>query len=206
MDEDCLIRTEDDGWGFREREQSQTMLLNHRGHRAPRLTETQLRDIEELYTARLHAADILQVSLPLHRRLAPSNNNAKPPPQTATTRLPVLGLDEVGEVLGLLVSVVVVAVAVIVVIVSGAHIVHLVNAAALRAPLNGALAGHLKTISIAQSPARKEKTYAEPDDVVGVSRETGASGILLLTSGADENGVLDSSYSSISLLSRPLPS
>jgi len=36
-------------------------------------------------------------------------------------------------------------------------------------------------------------TYAEPDDVVGVSGDTGAAGVLLVTSGADEDGVLEGS-------------
>lgn len=58
-----------------------------------------------------------------------------------TPRLVVLGLDEVGEVLGLLVAVVVMAVAVVVVL--GADVLHLVDAAALGAALDGAVAGDL---------------------------------------------------------------
>lgn len=56
--------------------------------------------------------------------------------------LPVLGLDKVGEGLGLLEAVVVVIV-VVVVGVLGADVVHLVDVAALGAALDGALAGHL---------------------------------------------------------------
>lgn len=59
----------------------------------------------------------------------------------ARLRLVVLGLDEVGEVLGLLVAVVVVAVAVVVVL--GTDVLHLVDAAALGAALDGAVAGDL---------------------------------------------------------------
>lgn len=60
----------------------------------------------------------------------------------ARPRLVVVGLDEVGEVLGLLVAVVVVAVAVAVVVL-GADVLHLVDVAALGAALNGAVAGDL---------------------------------------------------------------
>jgi hypothetical protein len=55
--------------------------------------------------------------------------------------LPVLGLDVVGEGLGLLVAVVVVVVAVVVL---GSDVLHLVDAAALGASLDGALTGHLE--------------------------------------------------------------
>lgn len=56
--------------------------------------------------------------------------------------LPVLRLDKVAEVLGLLVSVVVVAV-VIVSVVRRADVLHLVDVAALGATLNGAVLGDL---------------------------------------------------------------
>lgn len=72
-------------------------------------------------------------------------------PRTRTTPsssadLPVVGLDEVGEVLGLLVCVVVVVMAVVVVVavVLGTEVLHLVDVAALGASLNGALAGDLR--------------------------------------------------------------
>lgn len=61
---------------------------------------------------------------------------------------------------------------IVVVILLGTDVLHLVDAAALGAPLNGALTGH-----------------TEPDDVVGVSGDTSATGELLLAGGADENGV-----------------
>lgn len=54
--------------------------------------------------------------------------------------LAVLGLDKVGKGLGLLVAVVVVAV----VVVLRSDVLHLVDAAALGASLNGALAVHLR--------------------------------------------------------------
>lgn len=60
----------------------------------------------------------------------------------ARPRLVVLGLDEVGEVLGLLVAVVIVTVAVPVVVL-GTDVLHLVDVAALGAALNGAVAGDL---------------------------------------------------------------
>lgn len=52
----------------------------------------------------------------------------------------VLRLDKVDKRLGLLVTVVVVVMAVV----RGANILHLVDAAALGAPLDGALLGHLQ--------------------------------------------------------------
>lgn len=58
--------------------------------------------------------------------------------------LPVVGLDEVGEVLGLLESVVVVTVVVVVAVVLGTEVLHLVDAAALGASLDGAVAGDLE--------------------------------------------------------------
>lgn len=61
-----------------------------------------------------------------------------------TGYLPVLGLDKVGEGLGLLEAVVVV---VVVVGVLGTEVLHLVDVAALGAALDGALAGHLLSVS-----------------------------------------------------------
>lgn len=57
--------------------------------------------------------------------------------------LPVLRLDEVTHVLGLLVSVVVVTVAVVVVVVLRTDVLHLVDTAALGASLDRAVAGDL---------------------------------------------------------------
>ena len=96
------------------------------------------------------------------------------PHQLSGSILPILGLDKVGECLGLLVPVMVV-VAVVVTIILRADVLHLVDAAALGASLDRPLTGH-----------------AEPDDVVGVSRAAGATGILLVTSRADQNWVLHS--------------
>lgn len=64
-----------------------------------------------------------------------------PSGQRRRHHLVVLGLDKVGEVLGLLVAVVVVTVAVVVVL--GADVLHLVDTAALGAALDGAVAGDL---------------------------------------------------------------
>ena len=62
--------------------------------------------------------------------------------------LPVLGLDVVSHGLGLLVAVVVVTMAVVVVHL--ADVFHLVDAATLRASLDGAVAGHLFVLSSQQ--------------------------------------------------------
>lgn len=84
----------------------------------------------------------------------------------------VLGLDEVGESLGLLDLLGVVVVAVVL----GTDVLHLVDAAALGASLNGALLGQ-----------------TEPDDDVGVGGRAGAASELLLAGGADQDGVLQGS-------------
>lgn len=65
-------------------------------------------------------------------------------PVLPSADLPVVGLDEVGEVLGLLVAVVVVAVTVVVAVVLGTEVLHLVDVATLGASLDGALAGDLE--------------------------------------------------------------
>lgn len=59
----------------------------------------------------------------------------------------VLGLDEVGEGLGLLVAVAVVVAVVVVVVLGRADVLHLVDGAALGAALDGAVAGDLGTRS-----------------------------------------------------------
>lgn len=40
----------------------------------------------------------------------------------------------------------------------------------------------------------EKKTHGKPDDVVGVGREASATGVLLITGGADGNGVLHGAY------------
>lgn len=87
--------------------------------------------------------------------------------------LAVLGLDKVGKGLGLLVAVVVVAV----VVVLRSDVLHLVDAAALGASLNGALAVH-----------------AQPGNDVRVGGVTSATGVLLITSRLDHDGVVQSSF------------
>lgn len=69
------------------------------------------------------------------------------PPVYLLPDLPVLRLDEVAEVLGLLVAVVVVAM-VIVAVVLGPNVAHLVDTAALGAALNGALLGNLSYLAV----------------------------------------------------------
>jgi hypothetical protein len=96
------------------------------------VTEQRQRRDVEIYTAPLPS--ILQAPSLLPSCLIP----------TSPTRLvTVLGLDKVGKCRGLLVTVVVVVVAVV----RGANILHLVDAAALGAPLDGALLGHLEGVS-----------------------------------------------------------
>ena len=66
----------------------------------------------------------------------------------------VLGLDKVGKGLGLLPSVVVVVVIVAVAVILGSDVLHLVNAAALGAPLDGAVAGDLAEKSVYFTPSQ----------------------------------------------------
>jgi len=84
----------------------------------------------------------------------------------------VLRLDVVGKGLGLLEGRVVVVV-VMVVVVLGANVLHLVDAAALGATLDGAVAGH-----------------TQPCDTVGVGGESGAAGKLLVAGRLDHDRVL----------------
>lgn len=88
--------------------------------------------------------------------ILPSLNAPFYQPLLHQRRLPVLRLDKVAEVLGLLVSVVVVTV-VIVSVIRRADVLHLVDAAALGATLDGALLGDLSAsqqlIVLAISPA-----------------------------------------------------
>jgi hypothetical protein len=99
-------------------------------------------------------------------------------------RLSVFGADEVGHGLGLglvvvraigaLMNIVLaVAVAVAVVALRRANVVHLVDGAALRAALDGAVAGG-----------------SEPDDNVGIGGVTGAAKVLLVTERLDGDGVV----------------
>ena len=77
----------------------------------------------------------------------------------------VLGLDVVGEGLGLLVLGGVVVVVVVVVL--GSNVLHLVDAAALGATLDGALAVKLRVKSqLELSVASSLESYAEPVDNV----------------------------------------
>lgn len=85
------------------------------------------------------------MSSPVHRTVGGTTRSGQDRP-----RLVVLGLDEVGEVLGVLVAVVAVAV-VVVVVVLGAEVLHLVDAAALGAALDGAVAGDLRSCSSSAS-------------------------------------------------------
>ncbi|KAL2281031.1 hypothetical protein FJTKL_12137 [Diaporthe vaccinii] len=155
-------------------------------------------------------------------RLLSIGSTAVPPdrlrPGYARLRLVVVGLDEVGEVLGLLVAVVVVAVAVVVV--RGADVLHLVDAAALGATLDGAVAGDLDggncALALVRSRLRTSArrilqhcysksrassgdgglwwTYGQPDDSVRVDRVAGAAGVLLLAGGADQDRLLQGSF------------
>ena len=110
--------------------------------------------------------------------ILPAMLSTSPPSRKHAPDLPVLRLDKVGEGLGLLVAVTVaVIVAVAVGVLLGANVLHLIDAAALGASLDGALTGH-----------------AQPDDGVGVSRAAGAAGVLLVTGRADEDGVVQGAY------------
>lgn len=101
----------------------------------------------------------------------------------------VLGLDVIGKGLGLLEL----GRVVVVVVILGADVVHLVDAAALGASLNGALAGELSELQCQQftsiRPGFCVKTYAEPVNVVRVGGETSATSELLLTGGSDDDGL-----------------
>jgi hypothetical protein len=82
----------------------------------------------------------------------------------------VLGLEEIGHVLWLGVQVLGV---VVVAIVSGADVVHLVGGTTFHAARLGLLAGE-----------------GNPENVVGVGRETGATNVLLVAGRVDNDGVL----------------
>lgn len=98
----------------------------------------------------------------------------------------------------------VVAVAVVVVVVVGslgADVFHLEAVAALGAALERALAGHL-FLRINTHPRRNSSnTYREPDDGVGVGRETGAAGVLLVTERTDNDRVVDRAWTMASTFS-----
>lgn len=117
-------------------------------------------------------------------------------PFLGPSRLVVFGLDKVAEVLGLLVSVVVVAV-VIVAVVRRANVLHLVDIAALGAALDGAVLGNLICESAFRyfpPPPKKAMvdTYRQPNNAVRVGRVSGATGILLITGGPHQDGLLQS--------------
>ena len=162
------------------------------------------RNIENLYSSSAFSRYSTSPCPSRRRRLRPlyAINTS-----TATVSI-VFRVDKVGKGLGFLVAVVIVAVAVVVVIVGRANILHLVDATALGAPLHGALAGHLMwTCQQTTNIAKSKPTYAEPDDVVGVGRDTGAAGVLLVTRGPDEHGVRDGSCTPFrDQLSSPLSS
>lgn len=90
----------------------------------------------------------------------PKSYLSLPPCTLVDARLPVLGLDVVGKGLGLLVTVVVVTV----VVVLGTNVLHLVDAAALGAPLNRALAGHLDVARYVS------KSFSSPPDMLVAAR------------------------------------
>lgn len=97
--------------------------------------------------------------------------------------LPVLRSHEVGHGLWLAgkvvhaISICVVAVVVVTVtVILRSNVLELVYAAALWASLNWAVAGS-----------------RQPDDIVGVNRETGAAEVLLVAEGLDSDGVVESS-------------
>lgn len=81
-------------------------------------------------------------------------------------------------------------------------VVELDNVAALETALNGALAGDLRPLlaMLASYNCAKRQAYSQPVDNVGVGRVASATGILLIASTVDEDGVLQRSYSHISLI------
>lgn len=126
--------------------------------------------------------------------------------------LSVLWLDEVGKGLWLSlvwvgVTVVVAVVVVVVIVVSiilWADVLHLVDRAALWAALDWALAGHLRVVSVwswyvrhkprSNSEGRGWKSaYSQPDSDVGVSWETSATSVLLISERSDHDWVGNSS-------------
>lgn len=134
---------------------------------------------------------------------------------TCSKCLSVFRLDKVGERLGLALVVVVVTVCgdsqqlhllsskhllartVVVVVVmgilGGANIIHLEDIAALWASLNRSVSSHLnRTLSMLAGKGAffDEVTYGEPDNVMRVGRDTGATSILLLASRLDNDGVV----------------
>jgi hypothetical protein len=104
----------------------------------------------------------------------------------------VLGLDVIGKGLGLLKL----RRVVVVVIILRTDVVHLVDAAALGASLDRALAGELNSqcqqfTSVRPGREKKKvKTHAEPVNTVRVGGETSATSELLVTSRSNHDGVL----------------
>jgi len=126
---------------------------------------------------------------------SPASIRDVPPP---FFELVVFWLHEVGESLGLLVSVMVVAV---VVVVLRSDVFHLVDTAAFWASLDGALAGHLEGSSQSWIPkmavlgnSREVETYTEPDHRVRVGRVAGAASVLLVTSRSHHDRVIERSF------------
>lgn len=101
-------------------------------------------------------------------------SDTQPTQETCSSLLgKVLGLKEIGHVLWLGVRVLVVVMVVRVRIVCGADVVHLVGGTALHAAGLGLFTGK-----------------SDPEDVVRVDGEAGATDVLLVTSGVDDDGVL----------------
>lgn len=154
------------------------------------------RNLESVYTARLRFGILQAIHLSPGSLFALVLSDVIP--ALALPELPVLGLDVVGKGLGLDEAVVVV----VGVVVLGPNVLHLVDITALGAALNRALAGHLRTgmecvsgLSAGLAWWRGVVTTdREPDDVVGVGRETSAASVLLRARGADHDGVFERAW------------
>lgn len=124
--------------------------------------------------------------------------------------LSVLGANEIGKGLWLLVCVTVVSMSVSIVRVGvflWADIVHLQHITTFRASLNWALAGHLYfTVSSKTNQTRLERTYREPNNVVRVSGKTSAPSILLVAERLDDNWVIKRACNPPSAIDHPRPS
>jgi hypothetical protein len=73
-------------------------------------------------------------------------------------------------------------------------VVQLDDVAALVATLNRAFTGDLVALSVSIFDTRMQGgSYGEPVDLVRVGRETSATGVLLVTSTVDDDGVVERS-------------